>query len=92
MTSSQGPPDAGGEERLEGRTSDPRIREAVRAAQKVLNDRIAKLDPSLVVELRAGPEARAGDFSDWHDRFNDNGRWADAWGKAGDLSRHELNP
>jgi hypothetical protein len=49
-----------------------------------LLERVRSIDPSLMVEISLGSEVRGSHFSDWHDRFNDGGRFTDGFGKAGD--------
>lgn len=47
---------------------------------------IRALDPKAVAELTiTSPAAQSGHFSDWHDRFRDNGGFSDGFGKAGNI-------
>lgn len=61
--------------------------EALRSLQaglreKLLDD-LKAIDPSVVGELSLKLKSTSDHFSDWHDRFNDGGRFTDGFGKAG---------
>lgn len=44
---------------------------------------VRALDPNLVGELTLKFGSASDHFSDWHDRFRDNGTFHDGFGKAG---------
>lgn len=48
-----------------------------------LLEQLKTLDPNVVGELNLKVKAASDFFSDWHDRFNDNGHFTDGFGKAG---------
>jgi len=59
----------------------------LRALQGTLRERlldeIKALDPNVVGELTLKLGSVSDHFSDWHDRFKDNGTFHDGFGKAG---------
>lgn len=48
-----------------------------------LLEALSSIDPKVVGELGLSVEVQAAHFSDWHDRFHDNGGFRDGFGKAG---------